>query len=41
VVLPVGAAVGTYTASLWASDAVTTEAVPITLVVSATSCAHY
>jgi hypothetical protein len=41
VVLPVGAAVGTYTASLWASDTVTTEAVPITLVVNATSCAHY
>ena len=41
VVLPVGAAVGTYTASLWASDAGTTEAVPITLVVNASSCAHY
>lgn len=41
VVLPAGTPVGTYTASLWASDATTTEAVPITLVVNATSCRHY
>jgi len=41
VVLPVGAAVGTFTASMWASDGTTTQAVPITIVVNATSCRHY
>jgi hypothetical protein len=41
IVLPVGEAVGTYTASMWASDGTTTEAVPITIIVNATSCAHY
>jgi hypothetical protein len=41
VVMPVGAAVGSFTASMWASDGTTTEAVPITIVVNATSCAHY
>ena len=41
VVLPVGAAVGTFTASMWASDGTTTETVPITIVVNATSCRHY
>ena len=41
VVIPVGEAVGTYTASIWASDGTTKESVPITLVVNATSCAHY
>jgi hypothetical protein len=41
VVLPVGAAVGTYTSSLWASDGRTRQAVPITLVVQATSCHRY
>ncbi len=32
VVLPAGAAVDTFTASLWASDGTTKESVPITLV---------
>jgi hypothetical protein len=41
VVLPVGTPVGTYTSSLWASDGRTKQAVPITLVVQATSCSHY
>jgi hypothetical protein len=41
VVLPAGAATGTFTASMFASDGSTTEAVPITLVVQPTSCAHY
>jgi hypothetical protein len=41
VVLPTGAAVGTYTSSLWASDGRTKQAVSITLVVQATSCSHY
>ena len=41
VVLPVGADAGTYTSSLWASDGRTKQAVPITLVVQATSCHHY
>ncbi|HZM75857.1 MAG TPA: DUF5980 family protein [Candidatus Limnocylindrales bacterium] len=41
VVLPVGTPVGTYTASLWASDATVTQTVPITLVVNATSCRNY
>jgi len=41
VTLPVGAAAGVFTASMWASDGSTTEAVPITLVVNATSCRHY
>src|SRR5215831_8183199 len=40
-VLPVGATVGTYTSSLWASDGTTKQAVPITEVVQATSCRHY
>jgi hypothetical protein len=40
VVLPAGAAAGTYTSSLWASDG-TKQAVPITEVVQATSCRHY
>jgi hypothetical protein len=41
VVLPVGTAVGTYTSSLWAFDGRTKRAVPITLVVQASSCSHY
>jgi hypothetical protein len=41
VVLPVGAAVGTYTSSLWASDGRRKQAVPIELVVQATSCRRY
>jgi hypothetical protein len=41
VVLPVGAAVGTYTSSMWASDGRYKQAVPITLVVQATSCRRY
>jgi hypothetical protein len=41
VVMPVGAAVGTFAASMWASDGTTTQAVPITIVVNATSCRHY
>lgn len=41
VVVPAGAAVGTFTASLWASDGTTTEAVPISVIVNATSCTHY
>lgn len=41
VVLPRGAAVGTYTSSLWASDGRTKRAVPITEVVQATSCSRY
>ena len=41
VVMPVGAAVGTFTASMWATDGTTTQAVPITIVVNATSCRHY
>jgi hypothetical protein len=40
-VLPAGAAVGTYTSSLWASDGKTRQTVPITEVVQATSCSHY
>jgi len=40
-VLPAGAAVGTYTSSLWASDGKTRQSVPITEVVQATSCSHY
>ena len=41
VALPVGAAVGTFTASMWATDGSTTEAVPITIVVNAASCRRY
>ena len=41
VVLPVGAAVGRYTSSLWASDGRRKQAVPIELVVQATSCHRY
>jgi hypothetical protein len=41
VVLPAGAAVGTYTSTLWASDGRTRQSVPITEVVQATSCSHY
>ncbi|GIG20628.1 hypothetical protein Cch01nite_13520 [Cellulomonas chitinilytica] len=41
VAVPAGTAVGTYTASLWASDARSTDRVPITLVVNATSCRRY
>src|SRR5215475_13591521 len=40
VVLPAGETAGTYTASMWASDGTTTEAVPITLVV-ADKCGRY
>jgi len=41
VVMPVGAAVGTFTASMWATDGTTRQAVPITIVVNATNCRHY
>jgi hypothetical protein len=41
VAMPAGASVGTYTASMWASDGKTRQAVPITLVVQASSCHSY
>jgi hypothetical protein len=41
VVLPAGAAAGTYTSSLWAAAGRTRQAVPITEVVQPTSCSRY
>lgn len=39
--LPPGTPVGTVTSTLWANDGTTTETVPITLVVNASSCRRY